>query len=174
MPYANGVDRKKNSKYLKCLISGTRKPKSWHFLFLAWISYFKRCDSLLHLVKRWIKGMSPMLLHSTDTKDKDILHAILSTIDEGIHAVDANGVTIFYNHIASKHDDIEGENILGKHLLDIFPSLTSETSTLLKVIQTGESIYNQQQSYYNSRGVLIDTVNTTLPIIIKGEVVGAV
>lgn len=115
-----------------------------------------------------------MLLHSTDTNDKDILHAILSTIDEGIHAVDAHGITIFYNRIASIHDGIEGDNILGKHLLKTFPSLTVETSTLLKVIQTGEPIYNQQQSYYNSRGALIDTVNTTLPIIIKNEVVGAV
>lgn len=115
-----------------------------------------------------------MLLHSTDSQDKEILHAILSTIDEGIHAVDAEGVTIFYNHVASRHDGIEGENILGKHLLDMFPSLTVDTSTLLKVIQTGEPIYHQQQAYHNIRGVLIDTVNTTLPIMLHGEVVGAV
>lgn len=115
-----------------------------------------------------------MLLHSTDSQDKEILHAILSTIDEGIHAVDAEGVTIFYNHVASRHDGIVGENILGKHLLDLFPSLTAETSTLLKVIETGEPIYRQQQAYHNIRGVLIDTVNTTLPIMLHGEVVGAV
>jgi arginine utilization regulatory protein len=120
------------------------------------------------------KGESMMLLNLTETKDKEILHAILSTIDEGIHAVDANGVSIFYNHVAAKLDGMEGEEVLGKHVLDVFPSLTLETSTLLKVIQTGVPIYNERQSYYNMRGALIDTVNTTLPIRVDGEIVGAV
>jgi len=118
--------------------------------------------------------MISLLLNLTDTKDKEILHSILSTIDEGIHAVDANGVTIFYNHVAAKLDGVEGEEVLGKHVLDVFPSLTVETSTLLKVIHTRKPIHNQHQSYYNIRGVLIDTVNTTLPITVNGEIVGAV
>ncbi|PAQ14953.1 sigma-54-dependent Fis family transcriptional regulator [Bacillaceae bacterium SAOS 7] len=113
-----------------------------------------------------------MLLNVTDAKE--MLEAILSTIDEGIHAVDANGMTIFYNHIAAKHDGLEGEEILGKHLLEVFPSLSIETSTLMKVCQTGEPIYNQHQSYRNIRGLLIDTVNTTLPIKVDDELVGAV
>lgn len=50
-----------------------------------------------------------MLLNLTETKDKEILQAILSTIDEGIHAVDANGVSIFYNHVAAKLDGLEGK-----------------------------------------------------------------
>ncbi|VEF48148.1 transcriptional regulator [Bacillus freudenreichii] len=115
-----------------------------------------------------------MLLNLTDTKDKEILHSILSTIDEGIHAVDANGITMFYNHVAAKLDGVEGDEVLGKHVLDVFPSLTGDTSTLLKVIHTGEPIHNQHQSYYNIRGMLIDTVNTTLPIKVDGEIVGAV
>lgn len=52
--------------------------------------------------------------------------------------------------------------------------MTVETSTLLKVIKTGQPIYNQHQSYYNMRGVLIDTVNTTLPIKVNGDIFGAV
>ncbi|MFD1706610.1 sigma-54 interaction domain-containing protein [Siminovitchia sediminis] len=115
-----------------------------------------------------------MLLNLTDTKDKEILQAILSTIDEGIHAVDAKGITIFYNHVAAKLDGVEGEEVLGKHVLDVFPSLSVETSTLLKAIHTGTPIYNEPQSYYNIRGRLIDTVNTTLPITVHGEIVGAV
>lgn len=44
----------------------------------------------------------------------------------------------------------------------------------MKVIRTGEPIYNQHQSYYNIRGMLIDMVNTTLPINVDGKLVGAV
>ncbi|UOQ92400.1 sigma 54-interacting transcriptional regulator [Halobacillus shinanisalinarum] len=105
---------------------------------------------------------------------KEMLQAILSSIDEGIHAVDENGVTIFYNHIASKLDGLERKEVLGKLLLDNFPSLSTETSTLMKVCQTGEPIYNQHQSYRNIRGVLVDTVNTTLPIKVNRKLVGAV
>ncbi|MFL0365009.1 sigma-54 interaction domain-containing protein [Pseudobacillus sp. 179-B 2D1 NHS] len=113
-------------------------------------------------------------MNITDTKEMKMIQAILGTIDEGIHAVDANGITIFYNHVAAKHDAVEREEVLGKHLLEAFPSLSASTSTLMKVIQTGEPIYNQHQSYYNIRGMLIDMVNTTLPIKVDGELVGAV
>lgn len=108
------------------------------------------------------------------TNDNEVLHAILSTIDEGIHAVNAHGVTIFYNHVAAKLDGVNSDEILGKHVLDVFPSLTMETSTLLKVMQTGEPIYDESQSYYNIRGELIDTVNTTLPVRVDEKIVGAV
>lgn len=105
---------------------------------------------------------------------EDMLKAILNTIDEGIHVVDAQGVTIFYNEIAAKHDNLAVEEVLGRPLLEVFPSLNPETSTLLKVIETGRPILNQQQSYTNMRGVRLTTVNTTLPLMLTGKIVGAV
>lgn len=105
---------------------------------------------------------------------KEMLEAIISTIDEGIHVVNAQGLTIYYNPIAAKHDGLEGAEVLGKHLLEVFPSLTSETSTLLKVIETGEPIANQHQTYTNLRGQYIHTVNTTLPLHVSKELVGAI
>lgn len=103
-----------------------------------------------------------------------MLKAILQTIDEGIHVVDSNGITIFYNEVAASHDGLTVNDVLGSHVLDVFPSLTKETSTLLKVIQTGIPIINQQQSYTNSKGKRIDTVNTTLPIKVDDELIGAI
>jgi len=99
---------------------------------------------------------------------------ILETIDEGIHAVDENGYTIFYNHIAAKHDGLKREEVLGRHLLEVFPSLTEDTSTLLKVIRTKKPIYHLSQQYVNLKGEKIETVNTTLPIIIHDHLIGAV
>lgn len=105
---------------------------------------------------------------------KQMLEAILGSIDEAIHAVNSEGITIFYNKVAAKHDGVEIEEVLGKHVLDVFPSLSNETSTLLKVIETGQSIDQQAQTYKNSKGQLIDTVNTTLPIKVGERIVGAV
>lgn len=105
---------------------------------------------------------------------EEMLKAILNTIDEGIHVVDASGVTIFYNEIAAKHDNLSVSEVIGRPLLEVFPSLNQETSTLLKVIETGKPIINQQQSYTNIRGVNLTTVNTTLPLMLNNQLVGAV
>jgi arginine utilization regulatory protein len=104
----------------------------------------------------------------------ETLKAILGAIDEGIHAVNEDGITIYYNAIAAGLDGLRVEEVLGKHLLHVFPSLDVETSTLLKVIETQEAIYNQHQRFTNIRGKQILTVNTTLPLIVGGRMVGAV
>lgn len=104
----------------------------------------------------------------------DMLQAILGSIDEAIHAVDHNGFTIFYNRVAAEHDGLEIKDVIGKHVLDVFPSLNRESSTLLKVIATGEAIYNQPQTYQNNKGKVIETVNTTIPIKVNDTIAGAV
>ncbi|MGG3561426.1 sigma 54-interacting transcriptional regulator [Neobacillus rhizosphaerae] len=105
---------------------------------------------------------------------EEVLSAILKSIDEGIHVVNTEGKTIFYNEVAAKHDGMGVKEVQGKHLIDAFPSLTEESSTLLKVIKTGKPIYNQTQVYLNVHGTRIDTINTTLPIFLGKEIIGAV
>lgn len=100
--------------------------------------------------------------------------AILKSIDEGIHVVNIEGKTIFYNDVAARHDGMDVREVQGKHLLDAFPSLTETSSTLLKVIKTAKPIYNQMQVYMNLHGTRIDTINTTLPIFLGDDIIGAV
>ena len=111
--------------------------------------------------------------HGGFDPQRELLEQILDTIDEGIHAVDREGVTIFYNAAAGRLDGLAPVDVLGKHVLSVFPSLVSETSTLLLVLKTGHAIYNQPQVYTNFLGVKLHTVNTTLPILSGGAVVGA-
>ncbi|SDM67817.1 arginine utilization regulatory protein [Fictibacillus solisalsi] len=104
----------------------------------------------------------------------EILKAILKTIDEGIHAVDAKGMTIFYNEVAASLDGLKVSDVIDYHVLDAFPSLNQDTSTLLKVIKTGKPIINEQQTYTNFNGKRVDTVNTTLPLLVNGKLIGAI
>lgn len=104
----------------------------------------------------------------------EVLAAILKSIDEGIHVVNPKGITIFYNEVAAKHDGLRVDEVLGKPLLEVFPSLNKETSTLYKVLLTKEPIFNQPQVYLNKHSVKIETINTTLPIFVKDEFIGAV
>jgi arginine utilization regulatory protein len=105
---------------------------------------------------------------------KEILAAILKCIDEGIHVVNTDGITVYYNEVAAKHDGMDVGEVLGKPLLKVFPSLTEGTSTLLRAINTQKAIYNQPQSYDNLHGIRIETINTTLPIILGKKLFGAI
>ncbi|MEK3746213.1 sigma 54-interacting transcriptional regulator [Brevibacillus sp. FSL K6-0770] len=104
----------------------------------------------------------------------EMLQAILGAIDEGIHVVDAEGITIFYNHVAARLDGLTPEEVLGKPLLEVFPSLDRHSSTLLRVIENGEAIYDQTQTYKNWKGMRVETINTTLPVRVGKRLVGAV
>ena len=108
------------------------------------------------------------------TLTQEVLTAILKSIDEGIHVVNTDGKTIFYNEVAARHDGMSVKEVLGKHLFEAFPSLTEDSSTLLRVIKTTKPIYNQTQVYVNLHGIRIDTINTTLPIFLDNEIIGAV
>ncbi|MGG4490583.1 sigma-54 interaction domain-containing protein [Metabacillus idriensis] len=110
----------------------------------------------------------------TNQNREQLIHHILETIDEGIHAVDENGITVFYNEIAAYHDGLKVDEVVGKHIFDVFPSLSGETSTLLKAIKTKKPIYHHSQTYITIKGEKIETVNTSLPILSDDKVIGAV
>lgn len=102
------------------------------------------------------------------------MEAILEMIDEGIHVIDLEGKTIFYNHVAASHDGMNVSEVLGVPLLQAFPGLTGQSSTLLRVIGTGKPIYHHEQSYVNLYGKKIETINTTLPLYVDDRLIGAV
>lgn len=104
---------------------------------------------------------------------KEVVFEFLDCLDEGIHIVNAQGITVFYNRVASLLDGMDIEEVLGVHVLEAFPSLTQKTSTLLKVLETGVSIGEQQQAYMNRKGKRVLTVNRTIPLHVQGKVVGA-
>ena len=101
---------------------------------------------------------------------KDIFNAI----EEGIHIIDFSGRTILYNKAMEEIEGLSQKQVIGKHLLDLFPDWTRENSTLLTVLESGEPIVNREQNYLNFRGKNIRTINTTLPIVEKGKTIGAV
>lgn len=107
--------------------------------------------------------------------DHAVLEVVLDHSNEGIHMVDREGITRYYNSAAAAMDGLDFRDVVGKHILDVFPSLNKDTSTLLQVARTGTPIIDQQQVYMNLRGVEISTINTTLPVFGQaGELVGAV
>lgn len=89
---------------------------------------------------------------------------ILNSIDEGIHVVNKHAQTVFYNPTMAKMEGMDYNQVINKDVLAMFPSLTPETSTILRVLRTREPIYDQVQTYFNNQGRRITTVNSTIPM----------
>lgn len=63
------------------------------------------------------------------------------------------------------------KNMVGKHMLEAFKTLTEETSSVMRVIKTGEPILNEVQEFpYDS--YVVRSINTTMPIKENGKLVG--
>ncbi|SFS70013.1 sigma-54-dependent Fis family transcriptional regulator [Paenibacillus sp. BC26] len=103
----------------------------------------------------------------------DYFEKILNTIDVGVHFIDQEGNTVFYNDKMAEIDGLDREQVLGKNILHLYPSLTQETSTLEKVLQTGQQLPAHIQTYFNVTGKRIMTVNSTYPLYDNGKLIGA-
>jgi len=103
----------------------------------------------------------------------DSLIQAIDLIGDGIHIIDAGGKIVYYNSAAKLLDEIDVDKAIGRHILEVYPSLTFDTSTLLSVMKTGKPIYNVEQNFVNYKGDKISTVNSSLPILYNNKIVGA-
>lgn len=104
---------------------------------------------------------------------RENIFEILDYIDEGIHIIDKNGRIVYYNKFAQTIDDIDRDKAVGRHILEVYPSLSEDTSTLLTVIKTGKPIFKIEQTFINYKGKKITTVNSSIPIKSNKKILGA-
>lgn len=88
--------------------------------------------------------------------------------------INKDGFVEYFNTFRPEVNSLREEDILGKHILKVYPILTEETSSLLKVLRSGTPIYNEQQYLETYKGECIYAVNSTLPIKAGDEIIGAV
>ncbi len=99
---------------------------------------------------------------------------ILGHIDEGIHLIDASGITQVYNRKMAELEAMNPKDVLGRPISDVFRFSENEDSTLLRALRERKAVQNIRQTYFNNRGRAITTVNDTFPLIVDGELLGAV
>lgn len=73
-----------------------------------------------------------------------------------------------------KIEGIKRRKVIDRHILDVYPNWKTENSTLLTVLKNQNRLLKKKQSYINLKGEKINTINTTIPLFDKGELVGAV
>lgn len=105
---------------------------------------------------------------------KNILKLISKNLYCGIFIVDKFGKVIFYNQSINDLAGLKVESAVGKHLLEIFPRLTEETSTIMRTLITGEGLKDYVQNYYNYQDKRVTILSNTIPIYEDGQLEGVV
>jgi arginine utilization regulatory protein len=103
-----------------------------------------------------------------------LMQNILQLLDEGIHVLDKHGNTIFYNDAMAALEKMDSRDVIKKPFKDVFKGLNKETSTLLKALYSQTVTKNLKQTYLNKDGKEISTINTTVPVMMDGEVIAAI
>jgi arginine utilization regulatory protein len=104
--------------------------------------------------------------------DIDFL-SVLSAFDEGVVIADKNGRIVFYNRTQSRIDDLEPEYVIGKSVPEVY-NLDQNSSMILRCINTGQPILGELFFYRTCRGKLVNTVNSTFPLMQHGRLSGAI
>ena len=93
---------------------------------------------------------------------------------DGLVITDKNGYIEYYLTYRPDVSNLREKSILRKHILEVYPRLTEETSSIMTVLRTGEPIVNQYQELVTYEGQILHTVNTTMPIKENEEIIGAI
>lgn len=104
----------------------------------------------------------------------DYMEWLLGMVNVGVHLVDKNGTTVFFNEKMAAIDGLRRKDVLGRNIFQLFPSLTNENSTLIRALHTGHSTVDQVQTYMNIRGKQITSINSTYPLLKQNVIIGAV
>ena len=102
-----------------------------------------------------------------------VLQAASEVLGEAMHIVDAAGTTIIYNEAMARLEKISVDDALGKPFRQVFSNIPEAESTLFQALKNRKEVRNKQQTYLNIYGKQVTTINTTVPVIVNGEVVAA-
>lgn len=93
---------------------------------------------------------------------------------DGILVVDAQGMIEYFVTYRPDVNNLKEKDLIGRHVLEIYPNLTEESSSLLRVLKTGRPISNEYQALSTYNGQSINAINTTMPIKDGDRIIGAV
>lgn len=84
------------------------------------------------------------------------------------------GIIEYASLIHAGDRSINNEGYTGQHLLDVYPDLTEETSTIFRVMKTGRPIADEVQTLTDWNGKTLTFSCSTYPIALGDKIIGAV
>lgn len=101
-----------------------------------------------------------------------IYEEAMDNLSEGIHIFDKNGYLVHYNKTCEKIESLQRENIIGKHLLDIY-KVNEEYSTIINTLKTRKPVINRCDIFENHKGDKVYSINSGYPLYVQDEFIGA-
>lgn len=104
-----------------------------------------------------------------------IFSHLFDAMSQPVAVIDGAGNYVYYNQESAKIDAYPAELAIGHPLLDIYPAMDAQSSTLLQALHHGKSYTEAFQAFVNAQGRLVQQIHTTLPLLNRqGSIVGAV
>ncbi|MCL1982423.1 MAG: sigma 54-interacting transcriptional regulator [Clostridiales bacterium] len=94
-----------------------------------------------------------------------LLHELCHVMQEGVHIVNAAGITVIYNEAMAALEKTKREEVLGKPFREVFANIPEDESTLTRALKHRMATERQPQTYLNKNGKEISTINTTIPVL---------
>lgn len=107
-------------------------------------------------------------------KAEIILKSLIENLEEGIHIVDEEGITLYYNEAMSKIEGLKKEEVMGKQFFKVLEGMNEDSSTLMNAIKNYKEYKDIIQKYNGYYGKEVTTINTSIPVRYKGEVICAI
>lgn len=95
---------------------------------------------------------------------------------EGVMVINKQGIIEYYKNYENNRKTPESfeKNVIGRHLLEVYPELNEENSTVMRTLRTGTVTVGERQRLV-SGNMQLDFTSTTYPILDEqGEVQGAI
>ena len=96
----------------------------------------------------------------------EVLHLCEDT--DGILVVNREGIIEY--HRISLNSYWCSQDTVGRHILELYPELDEESSTILQALRNGTASYNVLQDINNRRGERVLLESTTIPLVVDGRV----
>ncbi len=103
-----------------------------------------------------------------------ITQEIFRLIEEGVHVIDANEMTVIYNDSMAHQEKMDRKDVLAKPFREVFKKIDEEQSTMLSALLRGKATISKPQRYLNQEGKEVTTINSTYPIMEDGKIIAAV
>ena len=113
------------------------------------------------------------MLNQSHDEVNTYLELVINHIAEAVQVVNSEGITLYYNKFAAEMDGFQVSDVVGKHIFQVYPSLTLETSSIMKVLKTGTPLLDLQQTLVTSTGKIVSIMCSTYPLYRNGVIIGA-
>lgn len=105
----------------------------------------------------------------------NLFSEFFDAIKQAVAIIDEKGNYVYYNEECARMDDTKVERVVGKPMLDVYPQMNENTSTLLQSLHHNTRYHHQYQIYFNTLGRTVHNLHTTLPLLgTNGKTLGAI